>query len=360
MRVDACADCLRRTDLLAALSARIDVEWRERGRRPRLLALGDAELLEWGGRAETRRRYAGFDARAAVTRIAGAGLSAACRCRDGYPAGLRDLPDPPAVLHVLGATAALAGDAVAVVGARRATGYGLSVARSLGRGLAASDVTVVSGMALGIDSEAHSGALEAAAGAPTVAVLGSGADRAYPASKRSLHARIVREGGAVVSELPPGFAPLRWTFPARNRLIAALARSAIVVEATERSGSLITADFAGDLGRTVGAVPGPVTAATSDGANLLLRAGAEVIRSVQDVLDALFGAGAREAPDPRTASLRPELAVLLEAVRRGHLSVAELSGRASDPLAVAACLAELEVRGLVRRTFDGRYLAVLG
>ena len=161
--------------------------------------------------------------------------------------------DAPAVLHVAGDPEVLPAPdevAVAIVGARRATPYGLEVARALGRGLAAARVTVVSGMALGIDAAAHAGALEV--GGPTIAVLAGGADVPYPRSRPALHRRIVGGGGCVVSEMPPGFTPLKWGFPARNRIIAGLAAATIVVEAAERSGSLITAEFAQDLGRVVG------------------------------------------------------------------------------------------------------------
>ena len=175
-------------------------------------------------------------------------------------------------------------DAVAVVGARRATPYGLTVARELGSGLSAAGVHVVSGLALGVDSAAHAGALEGTAS--PVAVLAGGADRPYPASKRQLHAA-VRSLGAVVSEMPPGFGIHRWAFVARNRLIAALAQVVVVVEATRRSGSLTTADLGAELGRTVAAVPGRVTCAVATGTNGLIRDGALLVRGVRDVLDAL-------------------------------------------------------------------------
>ena len=350
----ACDRCLRRTDLIAALAGRIEIEWRGRRGRPQLLGLPDDELLDWAGVPEPRRRYLAFDAAASREAIRTAGLDAVCRCSDAYPQGLRDLPDPPAVLHVLGRLPS--GEGVAVVGARRATAYGLEVARSLGRSLAASGLTVVSGMALGVDSAAHEGALEAPGGV-TVAVMAGGADRCYPARKAPLHRQIAARG-AVVSELPPGFPPYRWGFPARNRLIAALGSATVVVEAAERSGSLITADLAGEIGRAVAAVPGPVGSRQSEGTNLLLKTGCELVRSAQDVLDLLFGAGAREVPTAdRHVDLRPELRAIYEAVRAGRGSLAELAG-AHDALSVAAALGELELLGLIRRAFGGRYVAV--
>src|SRR5436305_5249316 len=163
------------------------------------------------------------------------------------------------------------------------------MARELGRELAAAGLLVVSGLAFGIDACAHRGALDANT---TVAVLGCGADGAYPASHRSLWRRIC-ERGLVLSEMPPGTGAWRWTFPARNRVMAALAGMTVVVEAAARSGSLITADLAADLGRDLGAVPGPVTSRASAGPNDLLAGGACVVRNGQDVLDAMLGAGVR-------------------------------------------------------------------
>lgn len=352
--IAACDACLRRTALIAALAGRIEVEWRGRRGRPQLLALGDEELLDWGGVPELRARYRRFDSDRARQSIADARLTAICRCQPAYPSPLRDLPDPPAVLHALPGLPA--GEAIAIVGARRATSYGLEVARSLARALGASGVVVVSGMALGIDSAAHEGVLEGSG--RTVAVMAGGADRCYPGRKLSLYRRIAA-AGAVVSEMPPGFAPFRWTFPARNRLIAALSGATIVVEAAERSGSLITADLAMELGRPVAAVPGSVTSPLSGGANLLLKTGAEVIRSAQDALDLLFGVGGREVPRPDPAAeLAPQLRDLLDSVRRGRGTLAELAG-AGDAMSIAAGLGELEMRGLIQRAFGGRYVAAL-
>ena len=201
--IDACDRCLRRTNLIASLGGTIDVQWRTRGARSEVLGLPDPALLDLGPGDAPRLGYAGFNAVRARERIAGAGLTAVCRCSETYPERLRDLHDPPAILHVAGDARALADtDAAAMVGARRASPYGLEVARGLGRALSSAGVPVVSGMALGVDSAAHVGALEGAA--PTVAVLAGGADVPYPASKRALYGRIL-ERGCVVSELPPDF-----------------------------------------------------------------------------------------------------------------------------------------------------------
>jgi DNA processing protein len=249
---------------------------------------------------------------------------------------------------------------VAIVGTRRASPDGHEVARALGRGLAAAGVTVVSGMALGVDSAAHAGALEA--GGPTLAVLGGGAERATPASHRALHRALV-ERHAVVSELPPGFRPHRWCFPARNRLIAALSSMTVVIEAAERSGSLITAEFAADLGREVGAVPGSPLAWRSAGTNALLRDGAVVVRDARDVLDTVLAAddprravGERTAATARFAGLEPRLRRLLEAVVSGRDTAAALCRTPTDVDDVVAGLTELELLGALRRAPGGRYI----
>ena len=185
----ACDDCLRRTDLIAALAGWLDIEWRRRDAPGRVLSLPDDALLAASADASVRRRYRAFDPAAARARVSERALVAICRCDDRYPAGLRELSDPPAVLHVAGAPECVGtADAVAVVGARRATEYGLTVAHDVGRGLSAAGVSVVSGLALGVDAAAHGGALEGPA--PPVAVLAGGSDRPYPASKRHLHAAV--------------------------------------------------------------------------------------------------------------------------------------------------------------------------
>ena len=353
--VGACDECLRRTDLIGAIAGRLDIEWRRTQAPQRVLALKDEELLAVGESAEIERRYAHFDADRARRRIAAVGLSAVCRCEDRYPDPLNELPDPPAVVHVAGGGAMATGDAVAIVGARAATPYGLEVARGLGRALSVAGVPVVSGLALGVDSAAQAGAMEG--GAPVVAVLAAGADRPYPASKRRLYDAI-REHGCVVSELPPGTAIHRWAFVARNRIIAALARLLVVVEATERSGSLTTADFAADLGRTVAAVPGRVTTRQAAGTNALIKDGAALVRDAADVLDLLADLTGRTFPPPDgppPPTVAEHLQGLLAAVERGRGTVAELATTTDEARAVLAGLGELESLGLVRRGFGGRY-----
>jgi DNA processing protein len=359
--VTACDECLRRSWLLARLADPIE---RIRGRQnaiPGLLAASDGELLDAlgnGRRGRAAQEYARFDVSAARARCAAQSVEVACSCDEGaYPQRLRDLPDPPAALFVAGGLERLAtlvsGQPVAVVGARRASPYGLEVATALGRGLAAAGVTVVSGMALGADSAAHAGALAAAG--PTIAVLAGGPERPYPASKRRLHERI-KATGAVVSELPPGAVARRWSFPARNRIIAALSAVTVVVEAGERSGSLITATIAADIGRTVAAIPGRVTSPLAAGTNALLVDGARPVRGAQDVLDELFGAGVIDAAQrQRDLTVPPELRELFAAVAEGHDTVSRLGVHGFAAEQALAGLTELELLGCVRREAGGRY-----
>ncbi len=262
-----------------------------------------------------------------------------------YPPLLAQIPDPPAALWVRGDAAVdvLARTAVAIVGARACSGYGRSVARLLAADAAAAGAVVVSGLARGIDGEAHRGALAAAG--TTVAVLGCGVDRDYPAAHAELARSIVAGGGLVVSEYEPGVEPAPWRFPARNRIIAGLARATVVVEARERSGALITADFALEDGREVLAVPGEITSALSAGTNALLRVGATPATGSADVLDAL---GLEPPLDGAAAPDDAAARAVLAAVDTGARTPDEL-GRATGLGAgeLAAALALLELAGTV-------------
>jgi len=275
----------------------------------------------------------------------------------GYPPLLARIPDPPPSLWLRGDAppALLADVAVAVVGARACSGYGRAVARSLAGGVAEAGAVVVSGLARGIDGEAHRGAL--AGGGRTVAVLGCGIDRDYPAAHAELARAIVVAGGLVVSEYEPGVEPAPWRFPARNRIIAGLAAATVVVEARERSGALITADFALEDGREVLAVPGEITSALSGGTNGLLRQGATPATGVADVLEAIglepHTAPAAEPDDPACAAVLDALGAAAGAGTADDLSRA--TGLDAGRLATALTLLELAGRvavedGVVRST----------
>lgn len=351
----ACAGCVARTWLIGRLAGHID---HARGRIEQVLELDDRALIAAVGgrhRERVRREFEALDLDPVRARSRAAGLETICVCDPSYPPALRALPAPPAMLHVAGGLGQLLelapGEEVAIVGSRRASGYGLDVARSLGRGLTVAGVTVVSGMAVGIDSAAHAGALEA--GAATIAVLPASADRPYPASHWKLHRRIITAGVAV-SELAPGTAARRWMFLARNRIIAALAAMTVVVEAGVHSGALVTARVAGELGRPVGAVPGRVTTLQAAGSNELLAGGACLVRGPQDVLDHLFGAGIRQAAQAR----RPppeELRPLLAAIAAGNDTAAALARAGFDTEQGLVGLAALELEGHIRRGAGGRF-----
>ncbi len=240
--------------------------------------------------------------------------------------------------------------AVAVVGARACSSYGRSVARSLGRELAAAGLVVTSGMARGVDGEAHRGALEA--GGTTVAVLGCGIDRDYPAAHAEL-ARRICERGLVVSEYEPGVEPAPWRFPARNRIIAGLCRATVVVEARERSGALITADFALEEGRDVLAVPGEITSALSAGTNALLKLGATPVTSADDVLELFDLQPAKAEP----ADVGETAQTILDRLREGALTADEVVRTSGlDPASAAAALVELELARRIELE-DGVYRA---
>jgi len=271
-----------------------------------------------------------------------------------YPAALLTIVDPPAVIWTRGSVAALNAIAVAIVGSRAASPYALSVAAQLAGDLAARGVAVVSGLARGVDSAAHRGAL--AAGGITVAVLGSGVDIVYPREHASLAAQIDGRG-AVISELVPGTPPSPFFFPLRNRIISGLSRAIVVVEANEKSGSLITARCALEQGRDVLAVPGNVLTGRNRGAHALLRDGAKIVESADDILEELGlcerTAGRMSAsgapPDPVLACLAPGEPCDLDAI-------AERSGLGTS--ALLPRLFELELQGAVARVGGGRFVRV--
>jgi DNA processing protein len=296
-----------------------------------------------------------------------------------YPSRLAEIPDAPATLHVRGRLVDEDALAVAIVGSRRATTYGLEVAETLAADLAARGVTIVSGLARGIDSAAHRGALRV--GGRTLAVLGSGADVIYPPENRRLAVEIA-ERGALLSQFAPGTPPLPQNFPIRNQVIAAMSLAVVVVEAAERSGSLITARLAAELGREVLAVPGRITAPESRGANRLIQDGAHVAMGWDDVVAllperwkacvaatasigtagdaALAGRGAAEGEPSEynievTVAARKVLALLGEdPVDIDH--VIERSGLAAGR--VSAALLDLELEGRVRQIEGKRFVRV--
>ena len=292
-----------------------------------------------GGRWRAFERR--FDERDYLEQLAARGLRFLPKSSLEFPPLLRAIHDPPGGLFLRGSARneLLSRPAVAVVGARACSGYGASVARSLARELASAGLIVVSGLARGVDAEAHRGALETGA---TVAVLGCGIDRDYPAAHAEL-ARRVAAAGLIVSEYAPGVEPAPWRFPARNRIVAGLCAATIVVEARERSGALITTDLALEEGREVFAVPGEITSSLSAGTNALLRLGAAPVTSAADVL-ASFGI------EPE--HVQGEDSPLLELLPASADELVRKTGLGADEVARTLVELELEGRVVVR---DGMY-----
>ena len=286
-----------------------------------------------------------FDERAYLEELAAGGFRFLGRGSPEFPPLLRSIHDPPPGLFLRGAAEPelLARPAIAIVGARACSGYGASVARNIARELSGAGLVVVSGLARGIDAEAHRGALEAEA--PTVAVLGCGIDRDYPAAHAEL-ARRVAAGGLIVSEYAPGVEPAPWRFPARNRIVAGLCAATVVVEARERSGALITADLALEEGREVFTVPGEITSALSAGTNDMLKLGASPLTSARDVLSSFGIEPAREAA---------ESSPLLELLPASADELVRITGLGAEEIARA--LVELELAGRVA-VYDGVYRPV--
>lgn len=289
----------------------------------------------------------------ALSSARGLGIDAIAWGDSRYPALLASIPDPPLVLWLKGQPALLSQPAVAIVGSRAATPYGIEAASRLAGDLAAAGALVVSGLARGIDSTAHRAALDA--GGDTAAVLGSGVDVIYPPEHRDLADEIVRHG-AVLSELPPGTRPLAFHFPARNRLISGLSLAVVVVEAAERSGSLITAGCALEQGRAVMAVPGNVLSGRHRGCHALIKDGAAVVESAEDVLAELRTSSLRPHSDEGSGT--PPSDPLLACMLPGESYDVEVLGRETG-LGAAQLLSrllELELRGAVRRLGGGRFI----
>ncbi len=318
-------------------------------------------LAQRGGARAPLKPYAEAAARAELAAVAGLDGRSFILGDADYPRLMAAAEDAPPVFHLLGHAHLLARPAVAIVGARNASSNGRRIAADLARELAAADLVVVSGMARGIDTAAHQGALEGG----TIAVLAGGPDHVYPTENNDLYRRIIGQG-AVLSEHPPGTQPTARHFPRRNRIISALALGVVVVEAALRSGSLITARLAGEQGREVMAVPGSPLDPRAQGANMLIRDGATLVQNAADVIDALaglinsaigepdlplFAAAAQPSVEPDEAArqrvltcLSPTPVAVDSIIRDSGLSAAMVS----------AILLELELAGRVERASGGR------
>jgi DNA processing protein len=379
----ACTECLRHSWLLALLGTRLGYHARDRSRLLALLALDDEQLIQAIGgrrRRELRERHARFNPDHLHS---SPGVETICRHCDGYPRGLAQASErAPWMLHMAGGAArrlqALsAAPTVAIVGSRRATDYGMEMARDLARGLSASGVTVAGSLADGIAAAAQEGALEASG--ETLAVLDGGLDVACPARRRALHKRLLATS-CVLAELPCGCGPRNWCYPARERTVVGLAQLTIVVEADDDPGELQGARIARALGRTVAAVPGRVTSPVSRGTHTLLMDGAALVRGPGDALELLYagaaprdphalpgakrGTGAQRSTSarqdtsakPRTTALEPRLQVALEQVGAGNDTPAKLTAASANAGEMLLALGELELMGLLARGDGGRYV----
>lgn len=359
----ACADCLRRAALLELLSPRLEYVGRDPDRLAGLFDLSDDELLQGVAGDAARGLRERLDA-ADHDQPPPVGVQRICRHDERYPAALLEGPAAPRMLHLAGGIERLGrllGEpAVAVVGSRAPSDYGLEVAHGLGRDLAASGVTVISGLADGIAAAAHEGALDA--GGPTLTVMAGGVDVCRPASRRQLHRRLLQTGCAI-AELPCGNGPGGWYGAARARIVVALAKLVVVVEGTDDPGDL-HARIARGRGRLIGAVPGRVTSPLAAGPHRLLREGALVVRGAQDALDALYGVGGREVvvaagEEEGRRRLGPELRAVLDRVGAGEDSIGKLLAGGGGRQVLEVALAKLELGGYLVRGDGGRYLPLV-
>lgn len=297
-----------------------------------------------------------LDLDAELSRIKKAGIDVLVWESPAYPRYLREIPDPPPVLYVGGQIQDIDQWAVAVVGTRRLTVYGRQVTQDLVRGLVRNNVTVVSGLARGIDAVAHQTAIDM--GGRTIAVLGSGLDQLYPPENRALARKIVDGHGAILSEFALGVRPEARNFPPRNRVISGLALGVIVVEAGQRSGALITADFALEQNREVFAVPGNVNSPASQGTNRLIQQGAKLVTGVEDVLEELnLSMVPEKAAVQMTMPETAEEALLLTYLTHQPRHIDELIRQAELPSAlVSSTLALMELKGMVQQVGGMNYV----
>jgi len=299
-----------------------------------------------------RRCLAGFDdwdwVDAEMERAAEAGVVVLPMGNEAYPALLHEIPDPPLVLYAKGDISLAASDmTLAVVGTRRPTHYGLRMAERISADMAGLGAVIVSGMARGCDMAAHNGALVAGGG--TIAVLGTGVDRCYPAEARRLYDEVA-DKGLLLSEFPLGAGPMPHNFPRRNRIISGLSRGVLVAEAPLRSGAMMTARLALEQNRDVFALPGPVTSYKSQGPNSLIKAGAVLVEHAGDIFSAWgLGAGQREEPcHGETSRAGAEEACVLKTLLGGPLSIDEISARTGiETKDLGGLLLEMELKGLV-------------
>ena len=293
-----------------------------------------------------------------LAKVEQAGASLLTWDSPGYPRYLREIPNSPPLLYVLGEIKSSDQWALAVVGTRRLTVYGRQVTKELVTGLVRNHVTIVSGLAKGIDGEAHKSALDA--GGRTIAVLGSGVNHIYPSEHRSLARQIISGRGAIISDYPLGTAPESRNFPPRNRIISGLSMGVLVIEAGDRSGALISADFGLDQDREVLAVPGNINSPASKGTNRLIKQGAKLVQNVDDILEELnFALIPEHIAADKILPDTPEEAVLLDHLSRQPTHIDELTRQAGLPTSlVSSTLTMMELKGMVQQVGAMNYVVI--
>lgn len=363
--MSACESCLRRAWLLAKLGARLDYRSRRLDFFWDLLSLPDRQLIDAIGgrrRPELHAAYESFAADVPAQGVGPARAQTVCRHDEAYPSRLREDPLAPCMLSVIEGLSRLRGmlndTVVAIVGTDRATDYGMEAARSLARGLAASGITVASGLSGGIPIAAHSGALEV--GGATLTVMASGVDHCSPAHARPLYRRLVNDGCAI-SELPLGYKTRCWSALARARTLALLCDLAIVVEADHDPYELACADLAQRRKVPVAAVPGRISSPASRGCHELILRGAALVRDARDVLELLYGQGraplgATDRQERLADALEPRLVATFERIGAGCDTLERLTATDLPRDQIVTAVAELELRGLVVRGDGGRYV----
>jgi DNA processing protein len=340
-----------RLDRLIERCGSIEAAWRSN--LPDMIAAGlDAKIC-----AALMQAQRTLDLDAELDRAARAGIQLLTRDDEGYPAALAQIPAPPPLIYVRGRLEEVDGWSVAVVGTRAPSTYGRDVARRIAGDLAGAGITIVSGLALGIDTIAHAAALEA--GGRTVAVLASGIDQVYPERNRGLANEIMTRG-ALISEFPIGTRPIPQLFPVRNRIISGLAPGTLVVEAGAQSGALITVRYALEQGRDVFAIPGPIFSPKSAGPNQLIRDGAGLVTQAQDILEALnLSTAALQQEVQATFPDDPTEAAIFALVDYQPQHIDELRRQSDLPITVvSSTLAMLELKGLVRQAGAMQYVLV--
>ncbi len=299
-----------------------------------------------------------FDPVGEIKRLRSKNIQIVSQNSDQYPENLRNISDPPICIYTKGNTDILTPKklGISVVGTRKPTAYGVQVTRKITSDLAEKGVSVISGLALGIDAEAHRTALDFQA--PTIAVLGCGVDITYPAANKTLYDRILKESGVIISEFPPEMTVLKGLFISRNRIVSALSHGVLIVEGQEDSGALITARYAAEQGKDVFAIPSPITSQMSHAPHVLIKQGAKLTTSAQDILEEYgMSAGTKKEIDLRLLS-KPEQEIV-QILSERPLPIDEITRIIESPISqILSVLSDLELKGIIEKNSEGRHQLV--